>query len=136
MTYDPIDQAEHSVHHVHELILQVFTNADGNGAASIEPLMQAFADNFSMIGISAIPLNRSEVEQLFREAVGARAGLEIEISDLHTVWQQNGTLALSYVETHRLNGTEHQRVSVAILRTQTDGVKWPYLHETPLSRET
>lgn len=136
MTYDPIDQAEHSVHHVHELILQVFNNADGNGAASIEPLMQAFADNFSMIGISATPLNRSEVEQLFREAVGARAGLEIEISDLHTVWQQNETLALSYVETHRLNGTEHQRVSVAILRTQTDGVKWLYLHETPLSRET
>ncbi|MDM8190236.1 DUF4440 domain-containing protein [Pseudomonas koreensis] len=136
MTYDPIDQAEHSVHHVHELILQVFNNADGNGAASIEPLMQAFADNFSMIGISAIPLNRSEVEQLFREAVGARAGLEIEISDLHTVWQQNETLALSYVETHRLNGTEHQRVSVAILRTQTDGVKWLYLHETTLSRET
>ena len=98
--------------------------------------MQAFADNFSMIGISAIPLNRSEVEQLFREAVGARAGLEIEISDLHTVWQQNETLALSYVETHRLNGTEHQRVSVAILRIQTDGVKWLYLHETPLSRET
>lgn len=135
MSNDLAEQAIHSIHYVHELILRVFTDADGTGAASIEPLMRAFAEDFSMVGISAIPLNRSEVEQLFRGAVGAKAGLDIDISDLHTVWQQDETLALSYVETQRLNGTEHSRVSVAILRAQADGVKWLYLHETPLSRD-
>jgi len=135
MTNDPIEQAEHSIHHVHELILRVFTDADGMGATSIEPLMQAFAEDFSMLGISAIPLDRCEVEQLFRGAVGAKKGLDIQISDLHTVWQQDDRLAVSYVETHRLDGVEHSRASVAILSAQPAGVKWLYLHETPLSRE-
>ena len=136
MTKNLIELAEHSIHHIHELILRVFTDADGNGAASIEPLMQAFAEDFSMVGISAIPLSRPDVEQLFRSAVGAKKGLDIEISDVHTVWQQDGMLAVSYVETHRLNGAEHSRVSVAILSAQPAGVKWLYLHETPLNRES
>ncbi|MGA5484175.1 DUF4440 domain-containing protein [Pseudomonas siliginis] len=135
MTYDLIEQAEHSVHHVHELILRVFTDADGAGAASIEPLMQAFAEDFSMVGISGDALTRVEVEQLFKGAVGAKAGLDIEISDLHTVWQEDDMLAVSYVETQRLDGAQHSRVAVAILSGQPEGVKWVYLHETPLSRQ-
>lgn len=133
MTHELIELAEHSIHHVHELIHRVFTDTDGTGEASIEPLLHAFSDDFSMVGVSAIPLNRCEVEQLFRGAVGARPGLEIGISDLHTVWQEDETLALSYVETHRLHGIEHSRLSVAILRTSLQGVKWVYLHETPLA---
>ncbi|KQT63043.1 hypothetical protein J2Y39_002695 [Pseudomonas sp. 2957] len=135
MTYDLIEQAEHSIHHVHELILRVFTDADGAGAASIEPLMQAFAEDFSMVGISGDALTRVEVEQLFKGAVGAKAGLDIEISDLHTVWQEDDMLAVSYVETQRLDGAQHSRVAVAILSGQPEGVKWVYLHETPLSRQ-
>ena len=135
MTYDLIEQAEHSIHHVHELILRVFTDADGAGAASIEPLMQAFAEDFSMVGISGDALTRVEVEQLFKGAVGAKAGLDIEISDLHTVWQEDDMLAVSYVETQRLDGAQHSRVAVAILSGQAEGVKWVYLHETPLSRQ-
>lgn len=135
MTYDLIEQAEHSIHHVHELILRVFTDADGAGAASIEPLMQAFAEDFSMVGISGDALTRVEVEQMFKGAVGAKAGLDIEISDLHTVWQEDDMLAVSYVETQRLDGAQHSRVAVAILSGQPEGVKWVYLHETPLSRQ-
>jgi len=135
MTYDLIEQAEHSIHHVHELILRVFTDADGAGAASIEPLMRAFAEDFSMVGISGDALTRVEVEQLFKGAVGAKAGLDIEISDLHTVWQEDDMLAVSYVETQRLDGAQHSRVAVAILSGQPEGVKWVYLHETPLSRQ-
>ncbi|MEB2654446.1 DUF4440 domain-containing protein [Pseudomonas siliginis] len=135
MTYDLIEQAEHSIHHVHELIFRVFTDADGAGAASIEPLMQAFAEDFSMVGISGGALTRVEVEQLFKGAVGAKAGLDIEISDLHTVWQEDDMLAVSYVETQRLDGAQHSRVAVAILSGQPEGVKWVYLHETPLSRQ-
>lgn len=135
MTYDLIEQAEHSIHHVHELILRVFTDADGAGAASIEPLMQAFAEDFSMVGISGGALTRLEVEQLFKGAVGAKAGLDIEISDLHTVWQEDDMLAVSYVETQRLDGAQHSRVAVAILSGQPEGVKWVYLHEKPVSRE-
>lgn len=133
MTYDLIEQAEHSIHYVHELILRVFTDADGAGAASIEPLMQAFAEDFSMVGISGDALTRVEVEQLFKGAVGAKAGLDIEISDLHTVWQEDDMLAVSYVETQRLDGAQHSRVAVAILSGQPEGVKWVYLHEAPLS---
>ncbi|MBV4485318.1 DUF4440 domain-containing protein [Pseudomonas sp. SWRI153] len=133
MTDHPVERAEHSIHHVHALIHRVFTDADGTGAASIEPLMQAFADDFSMVGVSAIAMSRSEVEQLFRGAVGARPGLEILISHLHTIWYQGETLAVSYVETHRLDGIEQSRASVAILCVQPADVQWRYLHEIPLS---
>nr|WP_315445542.1 DUF4440 domain-containing protein [uncultured Pseudomonas sp.] len=130
MNNNPIELAQHSIHHVHELIHRVFTDTDGSGAATIAPLMDAFAKDFSMVTTSGVTVDRAQVEQLFRRTVGGRPGLEIVISDLHTVWQEGETIALSYTETHRQGENVTSRVSVAILRVQADRVEWQYLHET------
>ncbi|MDR6916232.1 hypothetical protein J2X66_003101 [Pseudomonas sp. 3296] len=130
MNNNLVEQAHHSIHHVHELIHRVFTDEDGAGEASLTPLMEVFAEHFSMITTSAAVIGRVQVEQLFKGAVGARKGLEIMISDLHTVWHEGVTVALRYKETHRLNDVETARISLAILRVQHDHVQWVYLHET------
>ncbi|MFG6205427.1 DUF4440 domain-containing protein [Pseudomonas retamae] len=135
MNNNLVEQARHSIHRVHELIQQVFTDADGTGEAALEPLMAVFAEHFSMVTTSAAVIGREQVAQLFSGAVGARKGLEIVIEDLHTVWQEGTTVALRYKETHRLHQLETSRVSVAIVRLHHHDVRWLYLHETPISVE-
>jgi hypothetical protein len=130
MNHHLIEQAQHSIHHVHELIQRVFTDADGVGEASLAPLMQVFAPDFSMVTTAASTVDRHQVEQLFRDAVGGRLGLQIVISDVHPVWQEGESVAISYKETHRRADSENSRVSVAILRVRGQDVQWLYLHET------
>ncbi|MBH3405316.1 DUF4440 domain-containing protein [Pseudomonas glycinae] len=135
MNNNPVELARHSIHHVHELIHRVFTNADDAGEAAIAPLMDVFSEDFSMVTTSAAVVGRAQVEQLFKGAVGARPGLEIAISDLHTIWHEGPTVALRYKETHRQNQYETSRISVAILRVHQHSTRWLYLHETPLAQE-
>ncbi|MCK9815840.1 DUF4440 domain-containing protein [Pseudomonas chlororaphis] len=135
MNHNLIEQAQHSIHHVHQLIHRVFTDADGTGETSIAPLMSAFGEHFSMVTTSAATLDRQHLEQLFKGAVGGRPRLEIIISDLRPVWQEGETVAISYTEVQRTPEQENTRVSVAILRIHAGSVQWQYLHETPLSQK-
>ncbi|MDO8404790.1 MULTISPECIES: DUF4440 domain-containing protein [unclassified Pseudomonas] len=131
-----VEQAHHSVHHVHELIQTLFSDANGQGQAMLEPLMSAFAEHFSMVTTSAAIVSRATVEQMFKGAIGAKPGLEIIISDLQTVWQEGHSVAIRYKETHRLDQRESSRVSVAIIGLHHHNAQWIYLHETPLSQES
>ncbi|WP_415766646.1 DUF4440 domain-containing protein [Pseudomonas sp. ZB1P45] len=129
-----VEQAQHSIHHVHELIHTLFTDANGKGQTAFEPLMSAFAEHFTMVTTSAAIVSRAMVEQMFKGAVGAKPGLDIVISDLQTVWQEGNSVAIRYKETHRLNQRESSRVSVAIIGMHHHNAQWIYLHETPLSQ--
>jgi len=131
-----VEQAHHSIHHVHELIHALFTDANGKGQAALEPLMSAFAEHFTLVTTSAAIVSRATVEQMFKGAVGAKPGLEIAISDLRTVWQEGNSVAIHYKETHRLGQYESSRVSVAIIGMHHHNAQWIYLHETPLSQES
>lgn len=131
-----VEQAHHSIHHVHELIHTLFTDANGKGQAALEPLISAFAEHFTMVTTSAAIVSRATVEQMFKAAVGAKLGLEIVISDLQTVWQEGNSVAIRYKETHRLGQRESSRVSVAIIGMHHNNAQWIYLHETPLSQES
>lgn len=131
-----VEQAQHSIHHVHELIHTLFTDSNGKGQAALEPLMSAFSEHFTMVTISAAIVSRAMVEQMFKGAVGAKPGLEIVIEDLQTVWQESDSVAIRYKETHRLNQSESSRVSVAIIGIHHHNAQWIYLHETPLSQES
>lgn len=131
-----VEQAHHSVHHVHELIQTLFSDANGQGQSMLEPLMSAFAEHFSMVTTSAAVVSRATVEQMFKCAIGAKPGLEIIISDLQTVWQEGHSVAIRYKETHRLDQRESSRVSVAIIDLHHRNAQWIYLHETPLSQES
>ena len=131
-----VEQAHHSIHHVHALIHTLFTDANGKGQAALEPLMSEFAEHFTMVTTSAAIVSRAMVEQMFKGAVGATPGLEIVISDLQTVWQEGNSVAIRYKETHRLGQSESSRVSVAIIGMHHHNAQWIYLHETPLSQES
>ena len=126
-----VEQAHHSIHHVHELIHTVFTDANGKGQATLELLISAFAEHFTMVTTSGAIVSRVTVEQMFKGAVGAKPGLEIVISDLQTVWQEGNSVAIRYKETHRLGQRESSRVSVAIIGMHHHNAQWIYLHETP-----
>lgn len=126
-----VEQAHHSIHHVHELIHTVFTDANGKGQATLELLISTFAEHFTMVTTSGAIVSRATVEQMFKGAVGAKPGLEIVISDLQTVWQEGNSVAIRYKETHRLGQRESSRVSVAIIGMHHHNAQWIYLHETP-----
>ena len=64
MNHNLIEQAQHSIHHVHQLIHRVFTDADGSGETSLAPLMSAFGEHFSMVTTSATTLDRQHLEHL------------------------------------------------------------------------
>lgn len=133
MHSNPVDQAQHSVHHVHELIQRIFTTAGAVGQAAISELMPAFADTFSMVTTGGAIVQRAQVEGMFKGATGARPGLDIVVSDVHLVWQEGATVALRYKEVHRLAGVETARLSLVILDVSAKPVRWQYLHETALS---
>lgn len=129
-----IERATQSIHDVHQLIQTVFTQTSDESQQAIEQLMPAFAEHFSMVGITGRLINRAQVEQLFRSARGAKPGLEIHIGQVTAVWQTGQSVALRYQESHRFNGEETTRLSVAILECSDDGgVLWHYLHETAIS---
>lgn len=124
------EQAIHSIRQVHDLIHQVFTDHHGQGLAAIEQLMPVFAEDFSMVTTTGASVGRDQVEQMFRGAVGARAGLQIHLSEWRCVWQQPQVAAIRYRETHRLGNSLTSRLSLAIIGLDQGSAQWLYLHET------
>ncbi|MCJ7957662.1 MAG: DUF4440 domain-containing protein [Pseudomonas sp.] len=125
-----VKQAQYSVHWIHQLILNVFSNQRGDGAACIEPLLGLFAEDFQMVTTDGALVDRQQVEQLFRRALGQRPGLQISISEVRCVWQEGQSAAIHYKETQRLDQVASARLSLAIIRVQDSSVQWLYLHET------
>lgn len=128
-----IDAAKRSVLLVHELIHTIFTSEAAVARAAIGRLMPMFSDSFSMVTTAGHVVGRSEVEQMFNQAAGARPGLEISVSEMQAVWSSGDGIAVRYQETHRLNGVASTRCSVAILEGAGPSLRWSYLHETALS---
>ncbi|UMZ13604.1 DUF4440 domain-containing protein [Pseudomonas sp. MPFS] len=125
-----VKQALHSVHQIHQLIHDVFTHSQGDGAAQVEQVMALLAEDFQMVTTAGALADREQVKQLFRGALGARQGLQIEVSELHCVWQEGQCAAIRYKETHRLEHVQTSRLSLALIRVQDDSAQWLYLHET------
>jgi len=124
------ERAVCSIHDVHDLIHAVFTRPAAQTEALRSELMAVFADNFSMVTTTGAIVDRQQVGQLFERGAGARPGLEIEVSDVQVVWQAGASVAVRYKETHRLQGQETARYSLAIVECGEQRVVWVYLHET------
>lgn len=125
-----IARAEHSIHHVHELIQMVFSRPAAETQAVLGGLMAVFADDFSMVGIAGTLFDRQQVEQLFKRVAGARPGLEIEIDEVQVVWRAGMNMAVRYKEIQRLQGVAQARWALAILECSERGVVWRCLQET------
>ncbi|QXI40337.1 DUF4440 domain-containing protein [Pseudomonas xantholysinigenes] len=133
MPDNAIARAERSIHHVHELIHLVFTRPAAETQAVLGGLMAMFAEDFSMVGMAGKVLERQQVEQLFKAAAGARPGLEILVDEVQVAWQAGAHVALRYRETHRVEGLQTRRWSLAIVECTATGVLWRCLHETPIA---
>ncbi|WP_047302536.1 hypothetical protein [Pseudomonas fluorescens] len=125
-----IEQAQHSVQRIHQLIHRVFSNQQGNAAACLDPLLELFAQDFQMVTTGGALVGREQVQQLFRTGLGKRPGLQIRLSDLHCVWQEGQCAAIRYKEIQRLDSLETARLSLAIIRVRDNSAQWLYLHET------
>ncbi|WP_153788879.1 DUF4440 domain-containing protein [Pseudomonas sp. EMN2] len=125
-----IARAEHSIHHVHELIQMVFSRPAAETQAALGGLMAVFAEDFSMVGIAGTLFHRQQVEQLFRRIAGTRPGLEIEIDEVQVVWLAGMNMAVRYKEVQRLQGVTQARWALAILECSERGVMWRCLQET------
>ncbi|QVM89443.1 DUF4440 domain-containing protein [Pseudomonas entomophila] len=132
MPDNTLARAEHSIHHVHELIQEVFTRPLTETQATLMELMAVFADDFSMVGTAGSMFDRQQVEQLFHRAAGARPGLEIVVDEVRVVWQAGKNVAVRYKETHRLQGVGQARWSLAIIECSDQAVTWHCLHETAI----
>lgn len=128
-----VDQAIHSVHHVHALIHTIFTTPAPASGAAIAELMPVFAQSLSMVTTGGDIVGRDQIAQMFTGAAGARPGLEIRVSDVQVVWQQGASVALRYQEVHRLQGVETARLSLAIIEVGPTGARWHCLHETAIN---
>ncbi|WP_025127987.1 nuclear transport factor 2 family protein [Pseudomonas sp. PH1b] len=130
MPHSIVEQAQSSVHRIHQLIHSVFTDQQGDGAANLDALLALLADDFQMVTTGAALVGREQVQQLFRGGLGQRPGLQITVGELRCVWQEGQSAAIRYKETHRMGQVETSRLSLAIIRVQADSVQWLYLHET------
>lgn len=127
-----IDRARHSVHYVHELIQTIFTTAGQASETALTELMPMFADTFSMVTTGGMLVSLDQVKQMFSGAMGGRPGLEIIVSDLHSVSQEGTRVTLRYKEVHRIDGVENARLSVVIIDISHPVARWHYLHETAI----
>jgi len=124
------EQAIHTIEQVHDLIHHIFTDHQGQGLAAIEQLLPVFAEDFSMVTTTGAQVDRTQVEQMFRGAMGTRSGLQIHLSEWQCVWQQPQVAAIRYRETHRQGTSITSRFSLAIIGLDQGSAHWLYLHET------
>ncbi|OCQ52237.1 hypothetical protein Ppb6_02564 [Photorhabdus australis subsp. thailandensis] len=123
--------AHRSVIELHQWIEEVFSGRKDYPSA-LEKLLNSFSGNFSMITMKGHHIGLTEVENLFRNNVGTRPQLCIEIDACETLAETAESVICRYRETHHSAGTTQARWSVAIIDIHTGYVSWRYLHETAI----
>ncbi|MBP6862604.1 MAG: nuclear transport factor 2 family protein [Neisseriaceae bacterium] len=127
----PEATAHHSVVALHDLIAAVFTGQDGPVAYA--QLMHHFDADFHMVTISGAKVGLAAVQQLFKQGMGQRPGLSINISDVKTLCVAGQQVWVQYQETHTLADVVTRRLAVAYIQVVSASEwRWLYLHETPV----
>ncbi|AQS35410.1 hypothetical protein Sps_00190 [Shewanella psychrophila] len=124
--------ATESVHTIHRLIHQVFTNSEERGRAVLSELLTYFDPKFTMITQQGTLVGLPEVTQLFNSALGKRPELEIIIKDAMPILDENGIVTIRYREIHHEYAQITERLGTAIIDTTDVKLRWLYLHETPV----
>ncbi|MBS9425204.1 hypothetical protein EAE91_11310 [Photorhabdus noenieputensis] len=123
--------ARQSVIELHQWIEDVFTNNQQKGNASMEKLLASFSPDFSMITTGCQSVTLNQVEALFRNNIGSRPGLKIDIDACEVIISADDHVALRYRETHTRDGEIERRWSLVIITFSEGNACWHYLHETP-----
>lgn len=123
--------AHQSVVELHQWIEEVFTGRAGHPAA-LKQLLDSFSPAFTMVTTKGQSIGLTEVESLFRNNIGGRAHLQIEIDACETLQLAENSVVCRYRETHRNAGETQSRWSLAIIDIQNGQPRWRYLHETAI----
>ncbi|MBB3228851.1 hypothetical protein FHW69_003496 [Luteibacter sp. Sphag1AF] len=122
--------AVHEVHVLHDMLEDWF-----NGrvpAEALGSLLERFSDDFHMVGIRGIRLNKAALSMFFTGAHGSRPGLRIGIDALTLVAPTHDGLVVRYREIHDGMGAASAREALAIfMRTEEGALRWLALQETP-----
>ncbi len=122
--------AFNEIHDLHVLIEDWFTGR--SPVAALDTLLARFSEDFSMVGIRGVRLDKSTLAGFFAAAHGSRPGLRITIDAMTYLPLGTGACAVRYREDQSdAQGTGNRRESLAILVGGTDGMlRWQALHET------
>ncbi|WP_411851246.1 DUF4440 domain-containing protein [Stenotrophomonas sp. LGBM10] len=100
-------------------------------ADALEALLARFTDDFSMVGIGGVRLDKPTLARFFAAAHGGRVGLRIAVDDLAFLPLPGNACAVRYREDQADAQGSTRREALAVLRADTGGaLRWQALHET------
>jgi hypothetical protein len=103
-------------------------------AGDLERLLARFTDDFSMVGIGGVRLDKPALARFFAAAHGGRAGLRIDVAALAAIALPGTACAVRYREDQTDHaGASTRREALAVLVAGLDGgLQWAALQETPV----
>ncbi|MCW6026949.1 hypothetical protein K4043_02830 [Stenotrophomonas sp. SRS1] len=118
------------IHDLHVLIEDWFTGR--SPVAALGTLLARFSEDFSMVGIRGIRLDKPALADLFASAHGSRPGLQITVDAMQYLPLAPAACAVRYREDQiGADGTGNRREALAVLVSRPDGtLRWQALHET------
>lgn len=123
--------AQNSIIELHKWIEDIFTGRKDHLTA-LKRVIESFHSDFAMITMQGQSIGLSDVETMFRNNIGSRPQLHIEIDSYETLQISEHTALCRYRETHH-NGQEvRARWSVVSIVFQNGQPLWRYLHETAI----
>jgi len=122
--------AFNEIHDLHVLIEDWFTGRSPVDA--LTKLLARFSEDFSMVGVRGVRLDKPALAGFFASAHGSRPGLRITVDAMQYLPLAPAACAVRYREDQiGADGTGNRREALAILVTGTDGtLRWQALHET------
>lgn len=125
------EQAAHEEVRVLHVLIEDWFNARVP-ATALDTLLARFGDDFSMVGIAGVRMDKATVAGFFAAMHGGRRGLRIEVDDLACTALPGGACAVRYREDQtEVQGATTRREALALLvAAPGGGLQWQALQET------
>jgi hypothetical protein len=122
--------AFNEIHDLHVLIEDWFTGR--SPLAALDTLLARFSEDFSMVGIRGVRLDKPALAGFFGSVHGSRPGLQITVDALQYLPLGANACAVRYREDQiGADATGNRREALAVLVSRPDGtLRWQALHET------
>ncbi|NLR97846.1 DUF4440 domain-containing protein [Rhizobium sp. P38BS-XIX] len=113
---------------------EAWYDAETAGSTDFDRCERTFGHAFRMIPPTGRIFDRAETIELIRtNRASFRGDFSIEISDIHSSFETENTIVLTYVEAQMRAGKYSRRQASALFTASSsapNGVEWQHLHET------
>jgi hypothetical protein len=103
--------------------------------AVLAELRDAHTADFTLVTVDGQVLDRDTLLAALENAANAQPGLRIEITDVTIVAQLDDAVLVRFLETHLVQEAATARLVSALLRADSDTLRWAYVHETAAGSE-